>query len=410
MAEVMKRFPILPCLLALLPAVLPAAGAVNRESLLHVLKTQSPAAQYASRLKNLPKGVSPKLKSSLQREQRRLAVQETARLRRVAACCEAVEKKKDINAATDSGVTLLMAVAAAGVDAATRMVLAEQPDLERQDAAGHTALHYEAAAGGTALGGLLAQQWGAAVEKADVAAVRHLLACGVSASAAVNGNPPLGLALQNGQQELFDELSYNSPLVTDRMADGRTLTELAIRGGNTAALIFLLSNGAASLEPMLNGDSPLHYLLSLGKEDCAEAFIRAAQIGNRTEGAGTTVACMAARVASPAVLRKVLPLLPGAAEEDDYGNNPLLEAARRGEPAVYDAVQELLPDCPYANRRRETVLMHAALSGRPEMVQKVLETLPPALVGQRDAENRDAADYARLLPNNPVLPLLVPEP
>lgn len=410
MAGAMKFPSVLPCLL-LLPALLPAVqGAVNKEALFNVLKTRSHAAELDSQIKNLPKGVSSKLKNSLQRELRRAQTEENNKRQRISACLEAVAKKKDINAAVNGGVTLLMAVAAAGVDDATRLVLAENPALDAKDAAGRTALQYEQAGGGSALGRELAEQWASAFDTGNLEAVQHLLECGVSASAAVKGNPPLGLALLHDRQDIFDELSYNNPTVTDVMHDGRTLTEIAIRKKNVTALVFLLSNGAAALEPMRDGDSPLRYLLSHGDEACAEAFIRAAKIGNRVEGLHTTVACMAARVAPPAVLKKVLPLLPGAAEEDAYGNTPLAEAARRGSVEAFEAVQEVLPACPYANRRGETVLMHAALSGNAELVKKLLETLPPKLVQGRDADGKSAADYARLLPNNPVLPLLEPAP
>lgn len=399
-----------PCLL-LLSALLPTArGEVKKEALMNALKTRSHAAELETQIKNLPKGVSPKLKSSLQRELRRAQVAETNKRQRIAACLEAVAKKGNINATVNGGVTLLMAVAAAGVDDATQMVLAENPALDAKDAAGHTALQYEQEGGGTVLAKELSAQWVSAFDTGNAEAVRHLLECGVSASAPVKGNPPLGLAMLRDQQEIFDELSYNSPMVTDTMHDGRTLTEIAIRKKNAAALVFLLANGAAALEPMRDGDSPLHYVLSHGDEACAESFIRAAKIGNRVEGLHTTVACMAARVAPPAVLKKVLPLLPGAAEEDAYGNTPLHEAARRGSAEAYAAVQELLPDCPYANRRGETVLMHAALSGNAELVKQLLETLPPKVVQGKDAEGRSAADYARLVPNNPVLPLLEPAP
>lgn len=406
----MKCAFLFPCLL-LLSALLPTAqGAVKKEALMNLLKTRSYAAALESQIKQLPKGVSPKLKNSLQRELRRAQMTEANKRQRVAACLDAVAKKGNINAAVNGGVTLLMAVAAVGVDEATQMVLAENPDLEAKDAENHAALHYEQAGGGTVLAGALAAQWGSAVESGNVEAVRHLLNCGVSASAAVKGNPPLGLAMLRDQGELFDELSCNSPVVTDTMYDGRTLTEIAIRKKNAAALAFLLENGAAALEPMRDGDSPLHYVLSHGDEACAESFIRAAKIGNRVEGLHTTVACLAARVAPPAVLKKVLPLLPGAAEEDAYGNTPLHEAARRGSLEAYNAVQEVLPNCPYVNRCGETVLMHAALSGNAEAVKKMLETLPPNVVQGKDAAGKSAADYARLLPNNPVLPLLETAP
>ena len=410
MRGTMKCAFLFPCLL-LLSALLPTAqGAVRKEALMNALKTRSHAAELETQIKNLPKGVSAKLKSSLQREHRRAQMTELNKRQRVAACLNEVAKKGNINAAANGGVTLLMAVAAAGVDEATLIVLEENPALDAKDAEGRTALQYEQEGGGSALAKELSAQWVSAVETANVEAVRHLLACGVSASASVKGNPPLGLAMLRDQGELFDELSYNSPLVTDLMYDGRTLTEIALRKKNAAALIFLLANGAAALEPMRDGDSPLHYVLSLGDEACAESFIRGAKIGNRVEELHTTVACMAARVASPAVLKKILPLLPGAAEEDAYGNTPLHEAARRGSLEAYNVVQEVLPACPYANRRGETVLMHAALSGNAELVKTLLETLPPKLVKGKDADGRSAADYARLVPNNPVLPFLETAP
>ena len=406
----MKCAFLFPCLL-LLSALLPTAeGAVNREALMNALKTRSHAAELETQIKNLPKGVSSKLKSSLQRELRRAQVTEANKRQRVSACLEAVAKKKDINATVKGGVTLLMAVANAGVDEATELVLAENPALDAKDAEGRTALQYEQAGGGSVLAKELSAQWGSAIETGNTEAVRHLLECGVSASAAVKGNPPLGLAILRDQQEIFDELSYNNPMVTAVMYDGRTLTEIAIRKKNATALVFLLSNGAAALEPMRDGDSPLHYVLSHGDEACAECFIRTAKIGNRVEGLHTTVACMAARVAPPAVLKKVLPLLPGAAEEDAYGNTPLAEAARRGSLEAYNVVQEVLPACPYTNRRGETVLMHAALSGNAELVKTLLETLPPKLVQGKDADGKSAADYARLVPHNPVLPLLETAP
>lgn len=406
----MKFASFLPCLL-LLPAFLPAAqAAVSKEALLNALKTRSHAEELDSQIRHLPKGVSSKLKNSLQRELRRARTEEANKRQRVAACLDAVLKKNDINATINGGVSLLMAVASMGVDEATRMVLAENPALDAKDAAGRAALLYEKDGGGTALAQELTAQWVSAIDTGNAEAVRHLLECGVPASAPVKGNPPLGLAMLHERQDIFDELSYNNPTVTDVMYDGRTLTEIAVRKKNATALAFLLANGAAALEPMRDGDSPLHYLLSHGDETCAEIFIRTAKIGNRVEGLHTTVACMAARVASPAVLKKVLPLLPGAAEEDAYGNTPLAEAARRGSAEAFAAVQEVLPDCPYANRRGETVLMHAALSGNAELVKKLIETLPPKLVQGKDADGKTAADYARLLPNNPVLPLLETAP
>lgn len=397
---VMRYSFLLSCFL--LAAVLgPVAhAAIDKARLLRTLDSVDRTAELDAELKSLPKGTPSKdkqaLQHALQDEKKRMQ-----RIRQqVGQCADAVAKSGNINAKSpQNGLTLLMAVAESGSEEAVRMVLAENPDMMVITKKGKTALQMERENGGNVLTEVLTERWVDAVENNKMDEVVALLDIGFPASTSVNGNPPLGIAIKTGNKELFNQLSFNNPVVTDVMKDGTSLPELAIRANDADALLFLLQSGADATEPFSDGDDPLRFVLCHAKPECARAFIVGAKLPNEQEG--TTLACMAVRYGSPEMVRRVLPIFSDAAAEDSFGNNPLLEAARRGRVDVLTAVREVCPSCAAENKQGETALMHAALSGKAEMVDAVRTAFPNLKPGKKDKKGRTAEDFARMIPNNP---------
>lgn len=398
------------CLLLLLLMAAGARAAVDGKALMSSIDEHSRSAKIERELKQWKDmGNDPYArtqKNELTKQLHAVKRDEAAAKRRVAACLERVLRMGDINAADRDGRTLLMAVAGTGVDAATAAVLREKPDLSLTDCNGHTALWYEMRGMGRALNTALTQEWQAALKAGKAEEVRLLLECGVSpATPTEKGNPPLGEALESGHAGIVAELLRQDSVSPYPMADGRTLLEVAVTKGSSAAVEYLLSHGADAEEALSSGERPLRYLLRCGAPETVLAFLKGAELGNRAEG-DTRVCCLAARYASAETLRALLRTLDKPHEEDAYGNTPLLEAARRGELSLYDAVTDS-GSFAWKNSRGETPLMHAALSGNEAMLRRVLETMPAELRTQADAAGRRAEDYAAFLPNpEPIRALL----
>lgn len=391
------------CLLALSGVLLlPAQGALDKASLQRELKEGSPAAAMEARVRATAHLMSGKLKQEVQKNLHQMQRDEAVATRRVMQCFDRVQREKNINARSEGGLTLLMAACASGNLAVTEMVLAENPALDLKDNEGRTALQHEREGGGSILRTRLTPQWQAAVDKGDKEKVRYLLDCGVSPSESVLGNPPLGLAIEREDKELFDMLAEHGPVVTVAMSDGRTLLELALDKRNADAVGYILSYGASAEDALSNGDSLPHRLLAMGDVACVAAYLKTDPPTEMADG--TTFPCMAVRFSTPDVVKEVLENCPRSDAEDACGNTPLLEAARRGDPAVWDAVLTALPNAARTNKRKETVLMHAALGGNAELVQKAAALLTAEECRAADAKGQTAADYAALLPDNPALP------
>lgn len=396
----MKLSPFL-CL-ALLPLLTSAAaGALDRGYLLRTIDADCRSARIAvqvkewSALSDLPH--VRERKQELAKQLNEVRRRDEVLRRRVVTCLDRVQKSGDINARGEGGTTLLMAVAATGVDDAVAIVLREQPELDAQDDRGRTALRYEEEGMGHELSNLLQQRWQQALAAGDAEAVEQLLNSGLSPDTpTAQGNPPIGEALEHGRSAIYDALLRRECSVTHPMADGRSLLEVAAEHKNAAAIAHLLQFGADPDTRLLSGEPLLRLLLRRGDSACVQAFVRGASLGNRAE-ADTLLTCLAARLSSADTVRALLGSVENPHAEDAYGNTPLLEAARRGDVAVYDAVTDSRPPA-WENSRGETALMHAALSGKADMVRRVLETMPAELRDKRDAAGRSAADYAALHP------------
>lgn len=309
-----------------------------------------------------------------------------------------VRKSGKIDLKDDKGRTLLMLVAGLGNDTATEMVLRDSPDLMAMDKDGRVAMDYEQMGGGTAVGNILKDRWNNAFTANNADEIQALLDCGANADWPVNGEPPLGLAIYTGNDTLFNILTMHGAHAGNRMSDGTTLVEMAVKFNNANALDYLL--GALSETEIIFSDGipVFRHLMSEDKADCLSAWIDQAlsQKKMQTED-GTSYFCLVIRLADTACAIKVatnhLKLL---SEEDAEGNLPLHEAARRGDAALYRELVKLGAEVEQKNSRGETVLMHAALSGDADTLAAVLENISPELLNATDKDGHTAHYYAKL--------------
>lgn len=309
-----------------------------------------------------------------------------------------VKKSGKIDARDEKGRTLLMLVAGMGNDAATEMVLRENPDLSLMDNADKIAFEYERRSGGSAIADYLGKSWVQAISNGDKEAVQLLLECGASPDWPVGGEPPLGLAVNAGDSALFDMLMLAGAGVKGAMQDGTPLIELVVARHDDNALLSMLGALGELNPPFKDGRSLFRHLL--GEEDaaCLCAWMVTAMEKNPPETAdGTGYLCLAVRLAHPAGVAAVVQQSKKYInDEDSEGNLPLFEAARRGDVEVYKTLLSCGANAGARNCRGETVLMHAALSGNPQMLAEVLAHASAEIVQATDNAGHNAHYYAKL--------------
>ena len=96
-------------------------------------------------------------------------------VRRVKPLLNKYKKTHDINTTNEHGQTLLMLTAAVGNDAATRMLIRENPNMTIVDKNNRTALQYEKDGSGTALLDHLRKEWATCIENGNLDTARELL-------------------------------------------------------------------------------------------------------------------------------------------------------------------------------------------------------------------------------------------
>lgn len=309
-----------------------------------------------------------------------------------------VKKSGKIDLQDKEGRTLLMLVAAIGNDTATKMVLREAPDLMLTDNNDENAMDYERKGDGTTISDLLKEQWQAAFKARNQDEIFILLDCGAAADWTINGEPPLGLAIKEGDNTLFDRLIMYGAHAGNRMSNGNPLIELAVQHCNDNAVAALLSALNETEIIFADGTPIFRKLLDEEHAECLSAWFNQAKSQQKTNTAdGTSYFCLIMRLAETAAAKKIaarnLNLLN---QEDAEGNLPLHEAARRGDAELYRELVKLGASPATRNTRGETVLMHAALCEDEETLAAVLEGISADLLNATDKDGHSALYYAKL--------------
>ena len=316
----------------------------------------------------------------------------------IRALAPKVKKSGKIDLQDEEGRTLLMLVAALGNDTATEMVLRDSPDLMITDKNGDNAMAYEKKGEGTAISNLLKKQWQAAIASHNQDEIQALLDCGANPDWPVNGEPPLGLAIREGNQALFNLLIMYGAHAGNRMSDGTTLVELAVQYHDANALSALLSALNETEIIFADGTPIFRKLMGEAHAECLSSWIYQAMTLQKmhTED-GTSYFCLVMRLADTSSAKLVASRhLTLINQEDPEGNLPLHEAARRGDAELYRELVKLGASPEARNSRGETVLMHAALSEDAETLAAVLDGISPDLLNATDKDGRTALYYAKL--------------
>ncbi len=309
-----------------------------------------------------------------------------------------VKKNGKIDTRDEKGRTLLMLMAGLGNDAATEMVLRENPDLTIMDHHDKIAYDYERRGGGSAIANYLGSRWVQAMERMDKDAVQMLLSCGASPDWPVGGEPPLGVAINAGDSAMFDMLMFAGAGAKSSMQDGTPLIELAVNRHDDNALPVML-NALGEVNPLFkDGRSLFRHLLGEDDAACLCAWMTVALEKKPAETeAGTAYLNLVVRLAHPAGVGAVAQQYKKYLnDEDTEGNLPLFEAARRGNVEIYKALIACGADVRARNSRGETVLMHAALSASPQMLAEVLANVPQEIIQASDNAGHNAHYYAKL--------------
>lgn len=334
------------------------------------------------------------LNKDINEEKRRCQKYESA----IRALAPKVKKSGKIDLQDEQGRTLLMLVAALGNDAATQMVLREAPDLMITDKKGNGVMAYEKMGDGTTISDLLKDRWKAAFAARNQDEIFILLDCGAGADWPIDGEPPLGLAIKEGNNTLFDRLMMYGAHAGNRMSDGTPLIELAVEHCNDNAVADLL-NALNETEIIFTDGAPIfRKLMSAKHAECLSAWFNKAQSLKKMNTAdGTSYFCLIMRLAETSSAKKIaarhVDLLN---QEDAEGNLPLHEAARRGDAELYKELVKLGASPATRNSRGETALMHAALSEDEETLAAVLEGISPDQLNATDKDGHTAHYYAKL--------------
>lgn len=313
-----------------------------------------------------------------------------------------VMKSKKIDMRDAQGRTLLMLVASLGNDEATELVLRENPDLSLFDNDEKIAYDYEQTGGGNAIGNLLKKQWEEAFRNGhNRDTLQELINRGANPDWSIEGNPPLGVAMELEDSELFDILLFAGAHANNRMQNGLSLIEMAVQRHDANAVFGILNALNKTDIVFSDGRSIFRHLLSAEQAECLSTWLnKAVELKQEETEDGTSYLCLVVRLAHPAGVKAALKSHADRLNEADReGNMPLHEAARRGDTTIYRTLIELgaLPTA--TNHRHETVLMHACLSGNPEMLTEVLSNITPEQLNATDKDGHTAHYYAKLAKN-----------
>lgn len=354
------------------------------------------------------------LKKSISAEQKRCKQLEQD-IRKLA---NQVQNTENINCRDKEGRTLIMLVAALGVDATTEMVMAENPDLSIVDHYNKLALDYEFLNGGRVIADMLKKQWAAAMHAADSEAMQELISYGADPNwgnfveTAHPGPGNFGEDESNMSRDLSSLeiaiLTTNGDLLTKllmcganpnrKTAMGVSLIELALRA-NAPQIVLPLLSEIKDVDIILSDGRSLLQRLILNKDtEALCTLLTKLSAEDRLETAdGTSYFCMVMRYAPAecglAVAEQNQNLLN---LEDREGNLPLHEAARRGQATLYRKMIEWGAEPNRKNARGETVLMHAAMSASADTLAEVIKSISAETLNATDAAGRTAHYYAKL--------------
>lgn len=319
-----------------------------------------------------------------------------------------LQSTKNINYRNKDGRTLLMLVAALGMDKTTQIVMDENPDLSILDNHNKLALDYEFFNGGHLIADTLKQQWAAAMHAADLETMQELIDCGADPNwgnyvseegGAMSRNlSSLEIAILTANSDLLTKLLTCGANPNRKTAKGIPMIELALQENNPQIVLPLLSE-QKEVNIILSDGCTLLQRLMLNKDTAALCtLLTKLDAEDRLESAdGTSYFCMMIRYAPAecalAVAEQNKNLL---CLEDREGNLPLHEAARRGHTTLYRKMLEWGAEPNQKNARGETVLMHAAMSASTDTVAEVLKSISPDTLNARDAAGHTAHYYAKL--------------
>ncbi|MBQ2379390.1 MAG: hypothetical protein II295_03260 [Akkermansia sp.] len=386
-----------------------ASGALNAGALRDLLKQEPPGItqmeQELSELRKDKEGAKQnrELISDLRRNISHSKAEFNKARTTALSMLKKTEQSRNINHRDEQGRTLLMLVAATGLDSATQMLLRENPALNIADKHNKVAYDYERSAGGNAITEHLKQMWQQAVPSMQCDRMEELMDCGadpnwqVAVELAETGEAtqeaPIVLALLANNQTAFDLLMSFDASPETRTQDARKLVELVVEQQNDQAFITLLEKGCKTDTVFSDGRSMFEHLLAAGAEQCLNAWLRKA---TDTPGTASNL-CLVARHGTLQAVQLIFSTHKEALNtEDSEGNLPLHEAARRGDPAIYQALLQAGATPHGTNMRGETPLMHAALSGSESMLATVLKDITPEHLQARDEAGHTAIHYARL--------------
>lgn len=352
--------------------------------------------QYDAAVKNR-KEVSTKDIAEL----RKMLDAEKARHHKLRSDCLAslneAKRKRNINAQDAQGRTLLMVVASAGNDEATRAVLSGGAKLSILDKRGKSAYDYERDGRlGKALDAHMRAEWSRVVEAEDVEEMKELLNAGADPRWLV-GDPsenPLCRAVRMNQESVISViLTYMMDLDGVTTADGKPPVELAMESQNARIVEMLSKVGCRPSLRFSDGRTILEHLIEPSAVRMLDAWLMG---GVGIEDRVMTM-CSAVRYGSHQAVQTACTHLKDVLNrEDSYGNMPLHEAARRGDVGIYKLLVERGADVRACNVRGETLLMHAALSGQMPMLETALAALSADDVVAVDKAGHTAVYYAEL--------------
>ena len=213
-----------------------------------------------------------------------------------------------------------------GDRAAMLSLLEQQVDVNAAQGDGATALH-----------------WAVYVNDADTTAL--LIRAGANVAASNNyGVTPLGLASQNGNAEIIEQLvragvDPNDPV--QAVNAGETPLMLAARTGQVDAVTVLLDAGAdISVQETWNGQTALMWAAAEGHVPVAETLIAHGADIDARSGSGATPLLFAARKGSIDVVRALLAAGSDVNGKRPDGATPLLVAVINGHEDLVDLLLE----------------------------------------------------------------------
>ena len=329
-------------------------------------------------------------------------------VRRVKPLLNKYKKTHDINTTNEHGQTLLMLTAAVGNDAATRMLIRENPNMTIVDKNNRTALQYEKDGSGTALLDHLRKEWATCIENGNLDTARDLLESDANPNWEVDGRTALEIAILDDNIPLVSLLMDYKASPSEKAGNGRTILELAVTQNSAECLKEILRHKESMQAKFDDGSAIFLNLLNSEKAECLCAwFFRAREHQLTQTESGTGYLHLIIRTASEEGAEMVAEdnkeLLN---TEDAEGNLPLFEAVRRGSSELYHALLLLGAEPGKRNSLGETIVMHACMCDNEELMEEIIRNASIEELNMRDAAGQSAYYYADQTKNETAVRLL----